>query len=116
MEDSAEPVQSVHDAPKFTAISKRSGNPAALSRRSRIGCLSDAKYRGLNPPRRIPTGGTGPAVRMRPNALRETPKARAILGLLERHGWLVRLDAGAVVRGSARTEAWRIVRGDGGVV
>jgi hypothetical protein len=55
-------------------------------------------------------------VQFGPNALRETPKARAALGILEKHGWLVRLDAGAVVRGAARAEAWRIVRGGGGDV
>jgi hypothetical protein len=51
-----------------------------------------------------------------PNPLRETPKARAALGILEKHGWLVRLDAGTVIRGAARAEAWRIVRGGGDVV
>ena len=45
-----------------------------------------------------------------PNELRETPKARATLGLLEKHGWLVPLPPGTVVRGRARAEAWRIVR------
>ena len=45
-----------------------------------------------------------------PNSLRETPKARAVMKLLEKHGWLAPLDAGTVVRGSARSEAWRIVR------
>ena len=44
-------------------------------------------------------------------ALRESPAARAALAMLERHGWLVPLDAGTVVRGAARKEAWRIVRG-----
>lgn len=47
-----------------------------------------------------------------PNQLRESPKARAALNLLEAHGWLVRLDAGTVLRGAARKEAWRIVRPD----
>lgn len=51
-----------------------------------------------------------------PNSLRETPKARAALGILEKHGWLVRLNAGAVIRGAARAEAWRIVRSGGDVV
>jgi hypothetical protein len=45
-----------------------------------------------------------------PNALRESPKARAALATLEAHGWLVRLDSGTVVRGSSRKEAWRVVR------
>lgn len=55
-------------------------------------------------------------VQMGPNALRETPKARAALGILEKHGWLVRLDAGTVVRGAARAEAWVIVPGRADVV
>lgn len=55
-------------------------------------------------------------VRRGPNPLRESPKARAALGLLASHGWLVPLEAGAVVRGAARAEAWRIVKGGGDVV
>ena len=55
-------------------------------------------------------------VRLGPNALRESPKARAALGVLGQHGWLAPLDRGAVVRGAARAEAWRIVRGGGDVV
>jgi hypothetical protein len=55
-------------------------------------------------------------LRLGPNALRESPKARAALGILERHGWLVPLDAGTVVRGAARAEAWAIVKGAGDVV
>ena len=50
-------------------------------------------------------------VRLGPNPLRESPKARAALGILEKHGWLVRLEPGTVVRGAARAEAWAIVRG-----
>lgn len=53
---------------------------------------------------------TRDVVRCGPNPLRESPKARAALGILENHGWLVRLDAGAVVRGAARKEAWRIAK------
>ena len=55
-------------------------------------------------------------VRLGPNALRESPKARAALGILEKHGWLVPLEAGTVVRGAARAEAWAIVKGAGDVV
>ena len=51
-----------------------------------------------------------------PNPLRESPKARAALALLEKHGWLVALEAGTVVRGAARKEAWVIVKGAGDVV
>lgn len=54
-------------------------------------------------------------VRLGPNPLRESPKARAALSMLERHGWLVKLDPGIMVRGATRSEAWRIVRnGSGG--
>ena len=55
-------------------------------------------------------------VRLGPNAMRESPKARAALGILEKHGWLVPLEAGTEVRGAARAEAWAIVRGGGDVV
>ena len=55
-------------------------------------------------------------VRLGPNPLRESPKARAALGLLERHGWLQALDSGTVVRGAARAEAWAIVNGGADVV
>ena len=51
-----------------------------------------------------------------PGALRESPKARAALRVLETHGWLVPLEAGTEVRGARRKEAWRIVRGSGDVV
>lgn len=44
-------------------------------------------------------------------ALRETKAAAAALGTLERHGWVVALPAGSVVRGAARSTAWRIVKG-----
>ena len=49
-------------------------------------------------------------VRLGPNALRESPKARAALGILEKHGWLAPLGPGTVVRGAARAEAWRIMK------
>jgi len=55
-------------------------------------------------------------VRLGPNPLRESPKARSALGILEKHGWLVALEAGTVVRGAARAEAWAIVKGTGDVV
>lgn len=44
-------------------------------------------------------------------ALRETKAATAALGTLERHGWVAALPAGTVVRGAARSTAWRIVKG-----
>jgi hypothetical protein len=49
-------------------------------------------------------------------ALRESPTARAAIAVLERHGWLVPLPAGTVVRGKPRKEAWRVVREVGHVV
>lgn len=49
-------------------------------------------------------------MRLGPNSLRENPKARAALGLLERHGWVVPLDPGTIVDGASRKEAWRVVR------
>ena len=44
-------------------------------------------------------------------ALRESPAARAAITVLEEHGWLVSLPKGSIVRGAARKEAYRIVRG-----
>ena len=55
-------------------------------------------------------------VRLGPNALRESPKAKAALGILQSHGWIVPLKAGTVVRGAARKEVWRIVKAAGNVV
>jgi hypothetical protein len=55
-------------------------------------------------------------VRLGPNVLRESPKARGALGILEGHGWLLKLEAGTRVRGAGRSEAWRIVRDCGDVV
>jgi len=66
-------------------------------------------------------GWTHPDVTVRdvvqngPNALRESPKARAALALLEAHGWVTKHEAGTVIRGAARKEAWHIV-GLGNVV
>lgn len=45
-----------------------------------------------------------------PNQLRESPKAKAAIAILESHGWLVKLEAGVIVRGAARREAWAIVK------
>ncbi len=44
-------------------------------------------------------------------ALRDNKTARAALAMLERAGWLVKLDPGTHIRGANRKEAWRIVRG-----
>jgi hypothetical protein len=42
-------------------------------------------------------------------ALRESPAARAAISVLVKHGWLMPLPEGTVVRGVARKEAYRIV-------
>lgn len=49
-------------------------------------------------------------VRSGPNSLRETATVRKLMGVLENHGWLARLDAGTVIDGQARQIAYRIVR------
>jgi len=55
---------------------------------------------------------TGDVVQKAPiRALRETKAATAALGTLERHGWVAALPAGTVVRGAARSTAWRVVNG-----
>jgi hypothetical protein len=46
-----------------------------------------------------------------PGAIRDAATARKVVGLLEEHGWLVRIAEGAVIAGIRRREAWRIVRG-----
>ncbi|MEI4261583.1 YfjI family protein [Roseovarius sp. D0-M9] len=51
-----------------------------------------------------------------PYALRDVKAAKPALALLEQCGWIVRLNKGTVVRGSARKDAWRIKRGVGNVV
>lgn len=45
-----------------------------------------------------------------PNSLRESKVARAVLTVLDKHGWIVRLPEGEVIRGSARKEAFSIVK------
>jgi hypothetical protein len=44
-----------------------------------------------------------------PGPLRDSKKGRAALLMLEEHRWIQRLTSGAIVRGAARKEAWRIV-------
>lgn len=46
-----------------------------------------------------------------PNALRVSKIAKAAMSVLAQHGWLQRLPAGTCIRGRARQEAYRIVRG-----
>jgi len=45
-----------------------------------------------------------------PTAIRDAAAARKVAGILEDHGWLVRIVEGAVIAGAHRREAWRIVR------
>jgi hypothetical protein len=44
------------------------------------------------------------------NALGDAATARRIVGILEDHGWAVRLPAGAEVEGAPRREAWTLAR------
>jgi hypothetical protein len=45
-----------------------------------------------------------------PNCVRDSKAAKKAIQILVDHGWLVALPTGTVVRGSARTQAWRVVR------
>jgi hypothetical protein len=46
-----------------------------------------------------------------PSAIRDGETARRIVEILEEHGWLARIPQGAVVAGTRRRDAWRIIRG-----
>jgi DNA polymerase III delta prime subunit len=46
-----------------------------------------------------------------PNSIRDTRRARRVVGILEDHGHLVRLPDGDFVDGTFRREVWEIVRG-----
>jgi hypothetical protein len=45
-----------------------------------------------------------------PNAVRDAKTARHILGILEDHGWVQRVDGGADIDGIHRREVWRVYR------
>ncbi|WP_312531160.1 YfjI family protein [Paracoccus sp. (in: a-proteobacteria)] len=45
-----------------------------------------------------------------PNSLRESKVAKATIGVLVKHGWLVPLPGGELIRGANRKEAYRIAR------
>jgi hypothetical protein len=45
------------------------------------------------------------------NAISDQATARRLVGILEGHYWLVRIDKGAEINGKWRRDAWRIVRG-----
>jgi putative DNA primase/helicase len=44
-----------------------------------------------------------------PYAIRDNATAKRLVGVLEAHGWLVKIKGGAVIKGKKRREAWRIV-------
>jgi hypothetical protein len=43
-----------------------------------------------------------------PSHLRDAKTARRIVGLLEDHGYLVRIPGGAVMEGEQRRDVWRV--------
>ena len=45
------------------------------------------------------------------NAIGDKATATKLVGILEDHGWLVKIPEGAVVTGQRRRDAWRIIRG-----
>ena len=46
--------------------------------------------------------------RFGPNEIRDAKTARATMGILEEHGWIIPLEDGAEFEGSRRREAWRV--------
>lgn len=46
-----------------------------------------------------------------PNQVSDDLKARASFALLAQNSWIFRLPRGTLVRGSARAESWRILKG-----
>jgi len=46
-----------------------------------------------------------------PNAIRDKATATKLVKILEDHGWLDRIEGGAIVAGYQRRDAWRIVKG-----
>jgi hypothetical protein len=59
---------------------------------------------------REPLIGLSAIYRLGPNSIRDTKAAKATVGILEDHGWLVRETNPAMVDGKPVREAWRIVR------
>jgi hypothetical protein len=47
---------------------------------------------------------------MGPNAIRDKATAARIVGILEEHGWLLRIPGGTEVAGIRRRDAWAVVR------
>ncbi len=56
--------------------------------------------------------GLSDLYRLGPNPVRDSKTARKMIGILEDHGWIARMDGGAEVGGQHRREAWRIVRAE----
>jgi hypothetical protein len=46
-----------------------------------------------------------------PNAIRTKETAGRLVRILEDHGWLHRIEGGAMVAGNHRRDAWRIIKG-----
>jgi len=44
------------------------------------------------------------------NAIGDQATARRLVGILETHGWVIKIPEGGIVNGQRRREAWRIVR------
>lgn len=45
-----------------------------------------------------------------PNEIRDRTTAKRLVTVLQEHGWLVRIEGGAVVAGCRRRDAWQIIR------
>jgi len=48
--------------------------------------------------------------RLGPNAIREAETAKRLCRLLEEHGWLSRIEGGAVIEGVHRREVWKVTK------
>lgn len=89
---------------------------AEARRLAEAGLVSDATAKAEALRRWLLEGWQYPDVTLRemvqsgPTRLRETAPMRATVAVLVKAGWLVALPEGTEVRGSARKEAWRIVR------
>lgn len=45
-----------------------------------------------------------------PRGIRDAKTARHIVGILEEHGWLSRIEGGSMIDGTHRREVWRVFR------
>ena len=46
--------------------------------------------------------------RFGPNEIRDAKTARATMGILENHGWIIPLEEGVEFEGASRKKAWRV--------